>query len=121
METVDKRESKYRRRSSRMVLRVPLLINAADSSAETQWEQVETVLVSLHGGMLRTHQRFPVGATLDIRMPNAGRSARARVAWTSLNCTPKGADLGFEILDDTAFWGLNFPPDRRSVSRASEA
>lgn len=117
-EGTNAQEQTYRRRSSRMVLRVPLLINAADASAE--WEQVETVVVSLHGGMLRTRQRFPVGTTLDLRTANAGRSARARVAWMSPQPTPQGVDLGFEILDDVGFWGVNFPPDRRSVSRISQ-
>jgi hypothetical protein len=104
-----------------MVLRVPLLINATDSSAQTEWEQVETVLVSQYGGMLRTHQQFVVGTTLDIRMPNDGRSARARVAWMSAQCTPKGADLGFEILDDSGFWGIKFPPDRRTLMKVPQA
>ena len=93
-----------------MVLRIPLLVNTADSSA--QWEQVETVLVSLHGGMFRTQQRFDVGMTLDIRMPNEGRSARARVAWISPKQSARGADLGFEILDQSGFWGFDFPPER---------
>src|SRR2546425_10182948 len=48
MDGNDKGELLYRRRSSRMVLRVPLLINAVDSSGEASWEQVETVVVSLH-------------------------------------------------------------------------
>ena len=104
-----------------MVLRVPLLINSVDSTAETEWEQVETVLVSLFGGLLRTHQRFKEGTTLDIRLPNAGRSARARVVWTSAMHSPQGTDLGFEILDDAGFWGIRFPPDRRPVRQASEA
>src|SRR2546422_8087619 len=64
MDGNDKGELLYRRRSSRMVLRVPLLINAVDSSGEASWEQVETVVVSLHGGMVRTHQTYPVGVTL---------------------------------------------------------
>jgi len=104
-----------------MVLRVPLLINAVDSTAETEWEQVQTVVVSLHGGMLRTRQRFSAGTMLDIRLPNAGRSTRARVAWMSAQYTSQGADLGFEILDDLGFWGIKFPPDRRSVPQASQA
>lgn len=104
-----------------MVLRVPILINAADSSVETEWEQVETILVSLHGGMIRTHQRFEIGTQLDIRLVNEGRSARGRVVWMSSPSSPQGADLGFEILDDIGFWGMNFPPDRRSVVRVSQA
>ncbi len=104
-----------------MVLRVPLLINAVDSGRGTQWEQVETIVVSLNGGMVRTQQCFPAGTTLDIRIPNAGRSARARVAWISAKPTTQGADMGFEILDDPGFWGVKFPPDRGSLTRVPQA
>ncbi len=100
------------RRSSRIVMRVPLLINAADGSADTEWEQVQTVVVSQYGGLIRTQQKFSVGMMLDIRMRNKERSARGRVVWSSLRFTPQGADLGFEILDNPGFWEITFPPDR---------
>jgi PilZ domain len=102
------------RRSARMVLRVPLLINTTDSNGETEWERVETVMVSLHGGMLRARQNFQVGDTLDIRVSNKDRSARARVVWTSSEVTENGVELGFEILDQEGFWEISFPPDRWS-------
>src|SRR3989441_13057217 len=72
-----KGELLYRRRSSRMVLRVPLLINAVDSSGEGSWEQVETVVVSLHGGMVRTHQTYPAGVTLDVRRRDDERDRKS--------------------------------------------
>lgn len=103
-----------RRRSARIVLRVPLFINFAGSNGETDWEPVETVMVSLHGGMLRARQNFQVGDTLDIRVRDKGRSARARVVWTSSQLTPAGVELGFEILDQEGFWEIKFPADRWS-------
>lgn len=104
-----------RRRSARIVLRVPLFINSSDSNGGTDWEPVETVMVSLHGGMLRAKQNFQVGDTLDIRVRDKDRSARARVVWTTSEVTTGGAvELGFEILDQEGFWEINFPPDRWS-------
>jgi hypothetical protein len=104
-----------RRRSARMVLRVPLFINSANTNGETDWEPVETVMVSLHGGMLRAKQNFQVGDTLDIRVRGKDRSARARVVWTGTEVTANGVvELGFEILDQEGFWEINFPPDRWS-------
>ena len=97
-----------------MVLRIPILIRVANGSMETEWEAVQTVLVSLHGGLIRTHQLFPVGTSLDIRMQYQERSAQARVAWRSLEPTELGFDLGFEILDPPGFWEFDFPPDRWS-------
>jgi PilZ domain len=104
-----------RRRSARMVLRVPLFINSSDTNGETEWEPVETVMVSLHGGMLRAKQNFQVGDTLDIRVRDKDRSARARVVWSTSEVTTNGVvELGFEILDQEGFWEINFPPDRWS-------
>ncbi len=103
-----------RRRSARIVLRVPLLINSAGNSEDGEWEQTETVMVSLHGGMIRARQPLKVGDTLDIRVRNGDRMARARVVWTSQEVTPQGIELGFEIVDQVGFWEINFPPDRWS-------
>lgn len=103
-----------RRRSSRILLRVPLIVNTLGESAETQYEPVETVTVSKHGAMIRTQQDFRVGDILEIRVRNKDRSARARVAWKSAKSTPQGVELGFEILDEDGFWEIGFPPDRRS-------
>lgn len=103
-----------RRRSTRIVLRVALLINSADPSIPAEWEQVETRVVSRHGGLISTRQFFPVGAILDVRRRDRERSARVRVVWTSPEATPNGVDMGFEILDDAGFWEIEFPFDRFS-------
>ncbi len=103
-----------RRRSTRIVLRVALLINSADPSIPGEWEQVETRLVSRRGGLVSTRQFFADGTILDIRRRDRERSARARVVWRSPETTSKGTDMGFEILDDADFWEIEFPPDRLS-------
>lgn len=114
MGTTAEPEVAPRRRSARILLRIPLLVNLADSSAATEWEPVETLTVSLHGGMIRARQGFQVGDTLDIRLRHKERSARARVVWRSAEVTPKGVELGFEILDSPGFWEITFPLDRWS-------
>lgn len=94
-----------------MVLRVPLLVNAVNSEQETEWEPVETIMVSEHGGMIRARQNFQIGSTLDIRVRNKDRFAQARVVWTSTKVTAQGMELGFEIVDQEGFWEIKFPPD----------
>ncbi len=110
--------SATRRRSLRIVMRIPLIINTSDEAAE--WEPVETVVISLHGGMIRTRQRFGVGSTLDIRMRLKERSTRGRVVWTKTNRDGKGFEIGFEILDPPGFWEVNFPPDRWSETNPTQ-
>jgi hypothetical protein len=114
METATSENTRPRRRSSRILLRIPLIINVVNSPSETEWEPVETITVSQHGAMIRTQQNFRVGDTLEIRVRNKDRSARARVAWKSSVLSPQGMELGFEILDEDGFWEINFPPDRQS-------
>ncbi len=105
------RKPAHRRRSARIVLRIPLLVNEAGDSPETKWEPVETILVSEHGGMIRAQQNFQIGSTLDIRVRNKDRFAQARVVWTSTKVSSQGMELGFEIVDQVDFWEIKFPPD----------
>jgi hypothetical protein len=111
MEHKSEQKPERRRRSSRMVLRIPLLVNATDAPPQADWEPVETILVSEHGGMLRAKQFFQVGVTLDIRMRNKNLSAQAKVVWTSSKITSKGMELGFELIDQDGFWDIKFPPE----------
>lgn len=116
-ETLAGEKAAPRRRSTRILLRIPLIINVVGESAETEWEPVETITVSQHGAMVRAKQNFRVGDTLEIRVREKDRSARARVAWRSTEVTNQGVELGFEILDHEGFWEISFPPDRWSVKR----
>jgi hypothetical protein len=93
------------------LLRLPLTIGATDPNLAADWENVETIMVSFHGGMVRTHQNFEVGTILEIRMHDKDRAAHARVVWVSAEQTPQGLELGFEIVDEQGFWGIKFPPD----------
>lgn len=103
-----------RRRSTRILVRIPLIINAVRESEDSPWERVETVTLSRHGGMVRARESYRVGDQLDIHIREKGRSARARVVWTSSRVTDHDLELGFEILGDQAFWEIDFPPDRRA-------
>jgi hypothetical protein len=108
----DDKKDTARRRSTRILLRIPLLINVMRQADEPGWERVETVTVSKHGGMVRARETYQVGDALEIHIREKGRSARAKVVWTSSQVTPQGVELGFEIENDDAFWEITFPPDR---------
>jgi hypothetical protein len=72
----------------------------------------------LHGGLIRSHQQFPVGTTLDIRMQNKQRSTRGRVVWTGSLANQITFEVGFEILEPPGFWEIKFPADRSAESAA---
>jgi hypothetical protein len=105
-------ERASRRRSLRIVMRVPLYVSPAGAPSTAEWEPVETLVISLHGGMIRSRQQFPVGTTLDIRMRNSQRFTRGRVVWTTAGERELAFEVGFEILEPPGFWEINFPEDR---------
>jgi hypothetical protein len=115
MEAVS-RERTMQRRSLRIVMRLPLYVSPSDAPSTADWEPVQTVVISLHGGLIRSRQRFPVGTTLEIRMQNTLRSTRGRVVWTGTVAKDVGVEVAFEILDPPGFWEVKFPADRWSDS-----
>jgi hypothetical protein len=105
-------ERTVRRRSLRIVMRVPLYVSPVDAPGTAEWEPVETLVISLHGGMIRSRRRFPIGTTLDIRMRNRQRFTRGRVVWTAEGAKDLAFEIGFEILEPPGFWEIRFPEDR---------
>jgi hypothetical protein len=105
---------KVRRRSLRIVMRVPLYVSPINAPATADWEAVETVIVSLYGGMIRSRASFPKGTTLHIRMRDKQRFTRGRVVWEAAGAKDWAFEIGFEILDPPGFWEITFPADRWS-------
>ena len=102
-------------------MRVPLYVSPAGAPATAEWEPVETLVISLHGGMIRSRRKFPVGTTLDIRMRNSQRSTRGRVVWTKSKDNEVACEVGFEILEPPGFWEITFPADRWSEEESPTA
>jgi PilZ domain len=101
-----------RRRSMRIVMRIPLYVSPSGSAYSEEWEPVETLVISLHGGMIRSRRQFPVGTTLDIRKRDSQRFTRGRVVWSAAGAREYVFEVGFEILEPPGFWEMNFPEDR---------
>jgi CBS domain-containing protein len=94
-------------------MRVPLYVSPADAPSTAEWEPVETLVISLHGGMIRSRQRYPIGTKLDIRMRNKQRFARGRVVSTTAGAKERVFEIGFEILEPPGFWEIKFLADKR--------
>lgn len=105
-------EQTSRRRSLRIVMRVPLYVSPAGASYPEEWEPVETLVISMYGGMIRSRKQFPVGTTLDIRKRDSQRFTRGRVVWTAAGAREFAFEVGFEIMEPPGFWEVNFPEDR---------
>jgi hypothetical protein len=95
-------------------MRVPLYISPINAPGTADWEAVETLVVSLHGGMIRSRKSFPKGTDLHIRMRDKQRFTRGRVVWEATGAKDLAFEIGFEILDPPGFWEITFPEDRWS-------
>lgn len=100
-------------------MRVQLYVNPSNAPATAEWEPVETLVISLHGGLIRSRQQFPIGTTLDIRTRGNQRFTRGRVVWTAAGASDLPFEVGFEILEPPGFWEIKFPEDRWSEGKRS--
>ena len=90
-------------------MRVQLFVSPINAPATAEWEPVETLVISLHGGLIRSRQQFPIGTTLDIRTRSNQRFTRGRVVWTSAGAKNLAFEVGFEILEPPRVLGDQIP------------
>ena len=105
-----------RRRHNRVMLRIPLEVQATGSDGRSLSDAAETVAVSRCGALLRTRSSLPRGSTIVLTNPFARRSEKFRVIWASDLQKSGQYDVGVELLggrDD--FWGVHFPPPATSA------
>jgi len=99
-----------RRRSERVVLRIPVVVVAEDEDRKQIQEGAETQVVNAHGGLLRMRQHLHVGQSFLLNNPQSGSEMSCRV----VRIEEDGMDfyrLAFEF-DRPAphFWPVVFPP-----------
>jgi PilZ domain len=100
-----------RRRSERVMLRMPVLVLAEDEERKQVQEQAETQVVNAHGGLLRMHHHLHVGQSFLLNNPQTSSEISCRVVRTEED----GMDffkVAFEFDRPAAdfFWPVVFPP-----------
>ena len=101
-----------RRRTLRLRKRIPLDLSWETASGVSQQEATETLNLSQHGVRLFTSNTLEVGRLLQLRQPDTGQLASARVVWREPGAGQGRLEMGLEILGRNDFWGIEFPPDR---------
>jgi hypothetical protein len=92
------------------MLRMIMVVKAADAEGTEIGGEAETQVVNAHGGLLRTKVRLLSGQTFRLGNPKSGMEESCRVVRSEV----KEADyysIGFEF-DRPApnFWPIVFPP-----------
>ena len=100
----------YKRRSTRLPRQFKVTLRWRDLQGNWQEEPAETVLVTLHGGMVVTPAKLKPGEDAIVSWAEAGREAEARVVFRELRGPQNLSELGFEFLSNENFWGIEFPP-----------
>ncbi len=100
-----------RRRSTRVMLVIPVEIKWMTKDGPWVQEHADTEVVSQHGAMLRMKSRLSPGVLVEIRRPAVGQSVKAKVVGAGNPSSDGLARIAVEMLvpNDT-FWGIVFPP-----------
>jgi hypothetical protein len=100
-----------RRRSQRVLLRLPILIVARGADNQHVSENAFTTNVSAHGALLLLTMRVALNQKILIRNPDTLEEQFARVVHLTPAAENK-SEVGVEFLKAAPkFWRISFPPD----------
>jgi hypothetical protein len=101
-----------RRRSSRLPLRMAVILTGNDFEHRSFNESAETVDVGKFGAKILTTRRLRLGTLVSLRRPNSDRSESFRVVYLGQPDPETHKNLvGLELSSIEDFWGHTFPPE----------
>lgn len=102
-----------RRRSSRVLIRIPITVFSNDFNGQPLDTPAEAIAVSRTGALLRTPFQPALGSRIEVLNGISQETQEFRVIRVS-PCKFDGCfELGVEILYPTRnFWGIQFPDER---------
>lgn len=101
---------KAKRRSTRVVIDIPVSIFGTDSNGKIFSEQTRTVTVSAHGTLLHVKSSIDSSRPVLIVNPRTEMEVQCRVAYR--RDLADGYEVGLEFAKTLPkFWGIHFPPD----------
>ena len=98
------------RRSSRVFMRVRVVVAGKNSDSRRFREACETIVINAHGGLLYLSQPLALDAVLVLTNPFTQEELESRVVYLG-DATEKGQRVGVEFLTPAPhFWGVDFVP-----------
>lgn len=99
-----------RRRSHRVIIRVPLTLEITEHDKSVQLT-VHTIAVNVHGAMILSPRLFGSGATMKILNDRTRQRAEGRVTRAARE-SAEGFLIPIEFTSPAPnFWQISFPPD----------
>jgi hypothetical protein len=100
-----------KRRSSRVVIDIPVKLIGQDTDRKMFVEETKTVSVNSQGALVIIKSNIDARKPVLIANPKTEMEAQCRVAFRKEN-TGGGSEIGLEFADPIPkFWGIHFPPD----------
>ena len=100
-----------RRRSQRVLLQVPVLVQGVIGNGGAFEEETETLAVNAHGALLLLAQRVTAGQKLALKHRKTQEEMECSVVWLG---PVKGGkyEVGIEFTHSKpGFWRVTFPPE----------
>jgi hypothetical protein len=98
------------RRSTRVFMRVRVVVAGKNSDSRRFREACETIVINAHGGLLYLNQPLAMDAMLVLTNPFTQEEQESRVVFLG-EATDKGQRVGVEFLTPAPhFWGVDFVP-----------
>ena len=98
------------RRSTRVFMRVRVVVAGKNSDNRRFREACETVVINAHGGLLYLNQPMDMDAIVVVTNPFTQEEQESRVVFIG-DATNKGQRVGVEFLTPAPhFWGVDFVP-----------
>jgi hypothetical protein len=98
------------RRSTRVFMRVRVVIAGKNSDGRRFREACETIVINAHGGLLYLNQPLRMDMMLVLTNPFTQEEQESRIVFLG-DATDKGQRVGLEFLTPAPhFWGVDFVP-----------
>ena len=98
------------RRSTRVFMRVRVVVAGKNSDNRRFREACETIVINAHGGLMYLNQPLYMDAILVLTNPFTQEEQESRIVFLG-DATEKGQRVGVEFLTPAPhFWGVDFVP-----------
>ncbi len=105
-----KDRSEERRRSVRVLLRIPVRVLGESSAGQPVDEVAETLAVSRHGALVKTTTVLRPDSEVRVENPENGQSATFRVVWAKAKPLEGVWHAGLELTSgEVTLWGIKLP------------
>ena len=109
-----------RRRSDRILLTIPIIVEGVGPDGKVFSETTRTLVINRQGARIQLSRQVSAGTLLRIKLVSASRQAEFRVIGPTRPLTHQGGEWGVECVDQAVnLWGIGFPPLTEKEAQAS--